>query len=45
VYQLIVRQALTGLRRQSVQLLLDPVVLTATQNVLVVSLSFRSRAV
>src|SRR5258705_3230485 len=44
VYQPIVRQALTGLRRQRVHLLLDRVVLTATQNVLVVSLGFRRRA-
>jgi hypothetical protein len=45
VYQPIVRQALTGLRRQRVHLLLDRVVLTETQNVLVVSLGFRRRSV
>ena len=45
VYQPIVRAALTGLRRQRVHLLLDRVVLTATQNVLVVSLGFRRRSV
>src|SRR4051794_15903780 len=44
VYQPIVRQALTGLRRQRVHLLLDRVVLTDTQNVLVVSLGFRRRS-
>jgi hypothetical protein len=44
VYQPIVRAALTGLRRQRVQLLLDRVVLTDTQNVLVVSLAFRRRS-
>ena len=44
VYQPIVRAALTGLRRQRVQLLLDRVVLTDTQNVLVVSVAFRRRA-
>jgi len=45
VYQPIVRQALTGLRRQRVHLLLDRVVLTETQNVLVVSVGFRRRSV
>jgi len=45
VYQPIVRAALTGLRRQKVHLLLDRVVLTDTQNVLVVSLGFRRRSV
>ena len=45
VYQPIVRQALTGLHRQRVHLLLDRVVLTETQNVLVVSLGFRRRSV
>jgi DDE family transposase len=45
VYQPVVRQALTGLRRQRVHLLLDRVVLTETQNVLVVSLGFRRRSV
>ena len=44
VYQPIVRQALTGLRRQPVHVLLDRVVLTETQNVLVVSLGFRRRS-
>ena len=45
VYQPIVRAALRGLRRQRVHLLLDRVVLTDTQNVLVVSLGFRRRSV
>lgn len=45
VYQPIVRAALTGLRGQPVQVLLDRVVLTDTQNVLVVSLGFRRRSV
>ena len=45
VYHPIVRAALTGLRRQRVHLLLDRVVLTETQNVLVVSLAFRRRSV
>jgi hypothetical protein len=44
VYQPIVRQALTGLKRQRVHLLLDRVVLTETQNVEVVSLGFRRRS-
>jgi hypothetical protein len=44
IYHPIVRQALTGLRRQRVHLLLDRVVLTDTQNVLVVSLAFRRRS-
>jgi hypothetical protein len=44
VYQPIVRQALTGLNGQRVHLLLDRVVLTETQNVLVVSLGFRRRS-
>ena len=44
VYQPIVRQALTGLKRQRVQLLLARVVLTDTQNVLVVSVGFRRRS-
>ncbi len=44
VYQPIVRQSLTGLQRQCVHLLLDRVVLTETQNVLVVSLGFRRRS-
>src|SRR5215207_8036283 len=44
VYQPIVRQALTGLKRQRVHLLLDRVVLTDTQNVLVVSVGFRRRS-
>jgi Transposase DDE domain len=45
VYQPIVRASLTGLRRQKVHLLLDRVVLTDTQNVLVVSLGFRRRSI
>src|SRR4051794_8139070 len=45
IYQPIVRQALTGLQRQPVHLLLDRVVLTDTQNVLVVSVAFRRRSV
>jgi len=44
VYQPIVRAALTGLQRQRVHLLLDRVVLTKSQNVLVVSLGFRRRS-
>jgi hypothetical protein len=44
VYQPIVRQALTGLKGQRVHLLLDRVVLTETQNVLVISLGFRRRS-
>ena len=44
VYQPIVKQALTGLKRQRVHLLLDRVVLTETQNVLVISLGFRRRS-
>jgi hypothetical protein len=44
VYQPIVRHALTGLKRQRVHLLLDRVVLTKTQNVLVVTLGFRRRS-
>lgn len=45
IYQPIVRQALSGLRRQRVQVLLDRVVLTETKNVLVVSLGFRRRSI
>jgi hypothetical protein len=45
VYQPIVRAALTGLHRQRVHLLLDRVVLTDTQNVLVVSVGFRRRSI
>jgi hypothetical protein len=45
IYQPIVRAALTGLRRQPLQLLLDRVVLTEHQNVLVVSLGFRRRSI
>ena len=45
VYQPIARAALGGLRRQRVHLLLDRVVLTDTQNVLVVSLGFRRRSI
>jgi hypothetical protein len=44
VYQPIVRHALTGLKGQRVHLLLDRVVLTDTQNVLVVSVGFRRRS-
>lgn len=44
VYQPIARAALSGLRRQRVSVLLDRVVLTATQNVLVVSVGFRRRS-
>lgn len=45
IYQPVVRAALIGLRRQRVQVLLDRVVLTDTQNVLVVSLGFRRRSI
>lgn len=45
IYQPIVQAALTGLRRQRVHLLLDRVVLTGDQNVLVASLGFRRRSV
>jgi hypothetical protein len=45
IYQPIVRAALTGLRQQRVHVLLDRVVLTETQNVLVVSLGFRRRSI
>jgi len=45
IYQPIIRAALTGLRRQKVHLLLDRVVLTDSQNVLVVSIGFRRRSV
>jgi hypothetical protein len=45
IYQPVVRAALTGLRRQRVHVLLDRVVLTETQNVLVVSLGFRRRSI
>jgi hypothetical protein len=45
IYQPIVRQALSGLQRQKVHLLLDRVVLSDTQNVLVVSVGFRRRSV
>jgi hypothetical protein len=44
IYQPIVRAALSGLRCQRVHVLLDRVVLTNTQNVLVVSLGFRRRS-
>ena len=44
IYQPIVRATLAGLRRQKVYLLLDRVVLTDTQNVLVVSVGFRRRS-
>lgn len=45
LYQPIVRAALSGLRRQRVHVLLDRVVLTESQNVLVVSLGFRRRSI
>ena len=45
IYQPIVRHAVSGLQRQNVHLLLDRVVLSATQNVLVVSVGFRRRSV
>lgn len=45
VYQPIVRAALTGLQCQKAHLLLDRVVLTDTQNVLVVSVGFRRRSI
>jgi hypothetical protein len=45
IYQPIVRASLTGLQRQKVHLLLDRVVLTDSQNVLVVSVGFRRRSV
>jgi hypothetical protein len=45
IYQPIVGATLTGLRRQKVHLLLDRVVLTDSQNVLVVSVGFRRRSV
>jgi len=45
IYQPIVRQALSGLQCQRVHLLLDRVVLSDTQNVLVVSVGFRRRSV
>lgn len=45
IYQPIVRAALSGLRRQRVHILLDRVVLTDSQNVLVVSLGFRRRSI
>jgi hypothetical protein len=45
IYQPLVRQAVSGLQRQKVHLLLDRVVLSDTQNVLVVSLGFRRRSV
>lgn len=45
VYHPIVRQSLSGLRGQPVQMLLDRVVLTERQNVLVVSLAFRRRSI
>lgn len=44
IYQPILQQALTGLKRQRLQLLLDRVVLTSSQNVLVVSVGFRRRS-
>ena len=45
IYQPIVRASLTGLHHQKVHLLLDRVVLTDTQNVVVVSVGFRRRSV
>jgi hypothetical protein len=44
IYQPIVLRSLSGLKRQRVQLLLDRVVLTCSQNVLVVSIGFRRRS-
>lgn len=44
IYQPIVQQALDGLKRQRVHLLLDRVVLTSSQNLLVVSVGFRRRS-
>jgi hypothetical protein len=44
IYQPIVQQALTGLKHQRLQLLLDRVVLSSSQNVLVVSVGFRRRS-
>jgi hypothetical protein len=44
IYQPIVQQALSGLKRQRLQLLLDRVVLTCSQNLLVVSVGFRRRS-
>ncbi len=45
IYHPIARHALSGLQRQNVHLLLDRVVLSDTQNVLVVSLGFRRRSI
>ena len=45
IYHPIVRQAMSGLKRQKVHLLLDRVVLSPTQNVLVVSVGFRRRSI
>lgn len=45
IYQPIVSHALSGLKRQRVNLLLDRVVLNDHQNVLVVSLGFRRRSI
>jgi hypothetical protein len=44
IYQPIVQQALTGLKGQRVHLLLDRLLLTSSQNVLVVSVGFRRRS-
>jgi hypothetical protein len=44
IYQPIVQHSLTGLKRQRLQLLLDRVVLTSSQNILVVSVGFRRRS-
>lgn len=45
IYQPIVSQAVNGLKRQKVNLLLDRVVLNDKQNVLVVTLGFRRRSI
>jgi len=45
IYQPVVRAALSGLGKQRVHVLLDRVVLTESQNVLVVSLGFRRRSI
>ena len=44
-YQPLVRQALTGLKRQRVQLLIDRVLLQNRHNILVVSIGFRRRSI
>lgn len=45
IYQPVVAPALRGLRKQRVYLILDRVVLTANQNVLVATVAFRRRSV